>query len=182
GPSYPTRRSSDRLLKWGMGQGDEWQTAASSRPPRVSPDGQMIAVPTNQGLWLLDLAQGGQIEIMSEAVGPAGVAWSPDATQLAYAVGSGRLYVYDLKEQPAGPRLLLETANLTHIVWSSDNQHIAVGCCLEQAGEGGQSSGQIQRVDTLSGQTETVGEFWSSIAGGSPPLCWFNDRDVGQVE
>jgi len=169
----------NKTLNWQLNEGDEWRLVALARPPRVSPDGRWVAVPTREKVILIDVARQTQIELP----GPSAdlVAWSPDSNHLAYVTNHAAVYVYDLTNQAASPHRLVELSNINHLVWSPDNQQVAISCCFEGE-EGEPHDGQIKRIDTASGEMETAGELWLSLAGGSPPICWLNDKEVKQVE
>jgi dipeptidyl aminopeptidase/acylaminoacyl peptidase len=169
----------NKTMNWQMNPMGEWWLAAVTRPPKASPDGRWIALSTGEEVVLIDVRQRTQIGLPGADTDL--VAWSHDSNHLAYVPNHARVYVYDLTDQAALPRRLLELSNITSIVWSPDNQYVAIGCCFE----GGQDEihrGQIKQIHATSGQIETVGELWLSLGGGSPPLCWTNENDVKQVE
>jgi Tol biopolymer transport system component len=61
----------------------------------LSPDGKRLAVAMRSGpaqqidLWVFDLSTGESIQITSDSAAEAGLAWSPDSSQIAYAASIG---------------------------------------------------------------------------------------------
>ena len=173
------RLTEGELLNWNMG-GDDWRVAALSRPVQLSPNGKWIVFsPTGYDLILINVSSR-EVTNLPDPGAPIAV-WSHDSQYLAYAPDYERLYIYDIENQTAMLLLGGDIESVINMVWSPDNRYIAFGCCFQQS-EDGVSIGEIRRVDVIDGGMEVVGELWSSVGGGSPPLCWLNETEVAQVE
>ena len=71
-----------------------------SSPPRVSPDGHWLLIPTpDRGTWLIDLHGGEPRQISAERLSAT---WSPDSRRIAY--GHTPLYIQDVVESAAVER------------------------------------------------------------------------------
>lgn len=172
------RLTENRLLNWQMNQGDEWRLNAMSRPPQLSPDGKWITIsPDGESIVLVNVEH--RTQTVLPGPGAPLVAWAPDTGYLAYAPAYSQLYVYDLLKQEVTSVLQQEVTDIVHVVWSPDGQHLAIGCCFVETDDG-QNLGEIKKIHVASGQVETIGQLWSSVGGGSPPICWINDQEVKQ--
>lgn len=183
----------DGRLNWGMkAAGDEWRINALSLPPRVSPDGRRIAFsPDGNAIMVADV-RNPAAEPLS-VPGSAVFAWSPDSHRLAYAIHEdgeerAQLVVRDLDTSTLLSLLANPTPNISALAWSPDGRRIAFGCCFEQdyseTGElsSGTLTGQLRVVDPVTGQAETVGLLWRSVAGGIQSFCWTEQEQVRPIE
>lgn len=178
-------------LGWGMATGDEWQSAALSAPPRVSPDGRRIAFsPDGDTLVVVDVS-GPVVEPLA-LPGSAVFAWSPDSLRLAYAANAGsrtggQLMIYDVDAAAAGALPVGLVADVAALAWSPDGHRVAFGCCFAEdytaTGEYlGTMTGELRVVDLATGKAETVGPLWRSVAGGVQSFCWTAGNQVATVE
>ena len=108
------------------------------RNPRLSPDGQRIAVTIDEGgsqEWILDIARNTLSRLTFEGAYNGGTAWTPDGKRITF--GSDRAGARNLFWQPAdgsGNGERLTSANFTQVAgfWSTDGQTLA----FEQTGPG----------------------------------------------
>jgi dipeptidyl aminopeptidase/acylaminoacyl peptidase len=108
------------------------------RNPRLSPDGQRIAVTIDEGgsqEWLLDTSRGTLSRLTFEGSYNGGTAWTPDGKRITF--GSDRSGPRNLFWQPAdgsGPAERLMTVNGNQVAgsWSSDGQALL----FEETGPG----------------------------------------------
>lgn len=108
------------------------------RNPRLSPDGQRIAVTIDEGgsqEWLLDISRGTLSRLTFEGSYNGGTAWTPDGKRITF--GSNRNGPRNLFWQPAdssGTAERLMTADQIQVAssWSSDGQALL----FEQTGPG----------------------------------------------
>jgi Tol biopolymer transport system component/predicted Ser/Thr protein kinase len=108
------------------------------RNPRLSPDGQHIAVTIDEGgsqEWLLDIARGTLSRLSFEGSYNGGPAWTPDGKRITF--GSDRGGVRNLFWQPAdgsgsAERLMSSSDTQVAGYWSPDGQTLA----YEQIGPG----------------------------------------------
>ncbi len=122
-------------------KGAEQQLAApphAYRNPRLSPDGQRIAVTIDEGgsqEWLLDISRGTLSRLTFEGNYNGGTAWTPDGKRITF--GSDRAGPRNLFWQPAdgsGAAERLMTNDHTQVAssWSPDGQALL----FEQTGPG----------------------------------------------
>ncbi len=174
-----TQLTTYQTLNWNMEEGDEWRLAAQNQPPTFSPDGKwLIFSPTGHDLTLINLPENKQINLPKPGAFMA--VWSPDSRFVAYAPNHQELFIYDIENAQAISLFQTESPNIVNIVWSPDSQFVGFGCCFV-ANADGVSTGQIKRVEIVTGAAETGGEMSSSIGGGTPPLCWLPEGEIVQL-
>ncbi|MCP5098195.1 MAG: hypothetical protein GY943_21815 [Chloroflexi bacterium] len=174
------RLTEGEILNWQMDEGDEWRLEAHSRPVQLSPNGQWVVLSsTGNDLVLVNVNDQSLLKLPEPGAPIA--SWSPDSRHLAYASDSAHLYMYDIENRTVVQLAENDIVSVINIVWSPNSRFIAFGCCFQRTDEG-VNVGQIRRVNILEKDMEVVGEMWSSVGGGSPPLCWTNEDEVRQIE
>jgi hypothetical protein len=171
-PVVPTS-STEPVANWGcvyQGEGAVYWLAPGAASPvklcslaaddtvgssDISPDGTRLAIITGNGTGeILDVAKGSvQTVLFSGDNLAAGLAWSPDASGLAY-VNGGKLYV----RRGGTKTLLVSDKRVTDIAWSPDGKQIAYG-----------------RRDATD---KDLGLFVVSASGGKPRQLAKGTRDV----
>ncbi|HYN06356.1 MAG TPA: hypothetical protein VES67_03105 [Vicinamibacterales bacterium] len=100
------------------------------RSPKISPDGQRIAVHVadpNRGLHLYDIAQGSWNQLPLEPGRDAGPLWSPDSRRLAYSSDElGQSFVTSLDDLKTSKRLPTPAGRHRLSSWSPDGKTLAV--------------------------------------------------------
>jgi dipeptidyl aminopeptidase/acylaminoacyl peptidase len=102
------------------------------RNPRLSPDGQRVAVTIDEGgsqEWLLDIGRGTLTRLTFEGNYNGGIAWTPDGKRITFAsdrVGPRNLF-WQLADGSGGVERLT-TSDHTEVAssWSSDGQTLAL--------------------------------------------------------
>ncbi len=102
-------------------------------PIALSPDGDMLAVPTGRRVLFVNVATG-KPESPALVVSSDGcfcAAWSPDGKALAAGCGGGTVLLCDLALGGGRRRLLARSAPLLALAWSADGQLLATGSGYE---------------------------------------------------
>jgi Tol biopolymer transport system component len=132
--AYRTAASNARQLMWvdraGTARGAVGDPDATFRDPRVSPDGQRVAVARallgNVDLWLLDRAN--RISrVTSDAAMDAFPIWSPDGHRIMFSSNrGGQLDLYQKLTNVAGPEepLLVSEQAKAASSWSADGRFV----------------------------------------------------------
>ena len=103
--------------------------------PRLSPDEQYIALRTAEGrerlryIKVLDVRRGVFLNITLEPGSVAGPVWSPDGTQLVFAIdkkGMDALYVVNLESRDEAKELFPSHASHWPSSWSKDNRLLLI--------------------------------------------------------
>ena len=143
--------------------------------PLVSPDGRFITFSNDfETLYLVDIT--GKQPVQPLSARSDEVAWSPDSQQLAYLDPQGTITILtiatgELRALANPPRF-----DVGNLVFAPDGRSLAYHCCF--TGQESPTTGEIRVITLANGQENTVGETWSSIGGGSPPLCWIGPDEV----
>jgi Tol biopolymer transport system component len=134
-----------------------------------SPDGAHIAVVNDGrpgGIYVMD-DDGSNVRVVLDGYSATGIAWSPDGTRVAYADGSGALWVAPMDGSAPttiGPLSASCGALLYEedLVWSPDGSRIA----LRNSGSGGTAS--VSVIDADGRAAEPIDELtFASWAGGA---------------
>lgn len=145
------------------------------RPPRVSPDGRLLALNGNWGgAAVLDLSIG---ETIGSGRGQAMLApsWSPDSRQLSYITQDDRLCLYDLD---AGPDdCPFQRERLQDAQWSPLGSTVAVAV-VDPIPEGDVKccNGEVWLVDAFTGEATPIGAYatgFESVPGET--IAWLAD-------
>lgn len=143
--------------------------------PLVSPNGRFITFSNDfDTLFLIDITNTQPVQEL--AARSDEVAWSPDSQQLAYINQQGLITLLDVVK---GELTLLANHPIFgfgNLVFSPDGRSLAYNCCF--TGQESPTTGEIRVITLANGHEGTVGETWSSIGGGSPPLCWIGQNEV----
>lgn len=164
------------LLNWPIEEGGEWYLAQINHPIEVSPDGRRLTfsqVGQNQ-LLLIDVT--GLQEPTVIGRGTSDVAWSSASLYLAY--GPHSLQLYNVQTGTASTILTGYGGGITNLVWSPDDRFLAFSCCFAATDDTGTRGGEIQQVEIVTTQVETIGQTTDSVASRSPALCWTADAQV----
>ena len=165
--------------------GDPWWMGGLPPQVHVSPDGRWLAfTQTGRNLVVIDIT-GTEPPRLHDLDGWASIfTWSPDSQSIAYnktphfllnSDQSG-IFIYDIAAGSAHRLLAQDGGNL---VWSPDGRFLAFACCFDFDAGIEPSPGEIRQVELATGQETIVGETWTGVASGSPPICWDADGAVG---
>lgn len=143
--------------------------------PLVSPDGRFITFSNDfETLYLVDIT--GKQPVQPLSARSDEVAWSPDSQQLAYLDPQGTITVLDVATGVLTTLANQPRFDVGNLVFAPDGRSLAYHCCFTD--QESPTTGEIRVITLANGQEDTVGETWSSIGGGSPPLCWIGPDEV----
>jgi Tol biopolymer transport system component len=145
-----------------------------------SPDGAHIGFATTGGVYVMD-AQGSNVRVLQDKYSPAGVAWSPDGTRLAYQDDEEGV-IWAAPTDASAPteigRPLPSSCYLlcpAELIWSPDGTQIAFR--LIWIRDGGDVSVEVSALDADGrGEAERIDELtYQSWDGGSysGEYAWF---------
>lgn len=150
---------SEQLTTQPLGASDDGAAAIAYRPPRVSPDGRLLALNGNWGgAAALDLTTGESIGI-GRGQAMLTPSWSPDSRQLAYVTQDDRLCIYNLESEPddcifAPEGLLMEA------VWSPAGSLIAAAVVTSPVeGSSDCCDGRVWLIDPATGEATDAAAF-----------------------
>ena len=174
-----TENASKMVELYYLGRGDVREIA-------ISPDEEMLAVASSNGLWLYDL-QIYKIDDHFHQNGNLGsVDWSPDGLKLAYGTYNGSIHILDIE---SGIELLtIEDVNncISSLTWSPSGSQLASGCMDD--------SGAIRIWDSENGDEISVyrghdsgvfsvawspnGKYLASAGWDNRTLIWDVERSI----
>lgn len=128
--------------------------------PRLSPDGQEVALILLKDLWIRKV-DGAMQQLTDDPFIEMAPVWSPDQTQLAYTSDrSGKLAIY-LRNLKTGKESELTALNsaVSGLAWSPDGQKIAYSISY------GPRMGRLFYLEISTGETHSVGGILSSSVG-----------------
>lgn len=147
--------------------------------PLVSPDGRFITFSNDfETLYLVDVTGTQPVQPLSARSDE--VAWSPDSQQLAHLDPQGTITVLDVATGVLTTLANQPRFDVGNLVFAPDGRSLAYHCCF--TGQKSPTTGDIRVITLANGQENTVGETWSSIGGGKPPLCWVSPGEVTTVD
>jgi dipeptidyl aminopeptidase/acylaminoacyl peptidase len=147
--------------------------------PLVSPDGRFITFSNDfETLYLVDIT--GKQPVQPLSARSDEVAWSPDSQQLAYLDPQGTITVLDVATGVLTALANQPRFDVGNLVFAPDGRSLAYSCCF--VWQDSTATGDIRVITLANGQEDTVGETWSSIGGGNPPLCWVSPNEVTTID
>lgn len=152
---------------------------AGYRPPRVSPDGRLLALNGNWGgAAVLDLVTG---ETIGVGRGQAMLApsWSPDSRHLSYITPDDRLCIYDLDGGPDDCPFRSEgQRRVQDAVWSPTGSTVAVAVLDPIVEESAACcTGEVWWVDAFTGEADPLGVVYATGFESVPGevIAWLGD-------
>ena len=135
--------------------------------PAVSPDGGRVAASIRGerfDLWMMDASSGNRTRFTLGPEQAAFPVWSPDGREVAYADGSGRIWVQSTASAAVRRQVLdMKEVSLQLVAWSRDGSDLLVNVQQTQSGSDVwtvpvRSGGEPRRLLTSPG-TETAQGF-----------------------
>ncbi|MEO0341426.1 MAG: hypothetical protein AAF242_19725, partial [Bacteroidota bacterium] len=128
--------------------------------PRLSPDGQMVALIMLKDLWIANTDET-ITQVSDDPYVEMAPAWSPDQKQLAFLSdrqGKFGVYLYDIESKQTSFLIELD-GSVGGLAWSPNNDQLAFSLSY------GPRGGRIGYIDLQDKKIEMVGGFISSSVG-----------------